>query len=83
MTDNQRKAFGFAGSNILWDEIVLALQQSQETLVMHAIGQNPKGDERVHACGQADGVNMALSLLIALRQEARKLNGLTEEQNLA
>jgi hypothetical protein len=50
---------------------------------MHAISSEPKGEDRAHACGQADGVNMIYSLLISLRQEARALNGLTSEQDLA
>jgi hypothetical protein len=83
MTENQRNVFGFAGKNPLWTEILEALQQSQETLWMHAIGAQVKGEDRVHACGQADGVNMALSLLINLRSEARALNGLTAEEDLA
>ena len=83
ITENQLKAFGFAGTNFLWSEILIALQQSQEQLWMHAIGAEVKGEERVHACGQADGINMALSLLINLRQEARKLNGLTPDEDLA
>ena len=50
---------------------------------MHAISSQVKGEDRVHACGQADGVNMALSLLINMRAEARTLNGLTAEEDLA
>jgi hypothetical protein len=83
MTENQRNLFGFAGKNPLWDEILNALQQSQETLWMHAISSQVKGEDRIHTCGQADGVNMALSLLINLRNEARQLNGLTTEEDLA
>jgi hypothetical protein len=49
---------------------------------MHAIGESVKGEDRVHACGQADGANMIFSMLIALRQEARALNGLTSEEDL-
>lgn len=58
------------------------VQQTQESLWMHAISSQPKGEDRAHACGQADGVNMIYSLLISLRKEARKLNGLTEEEDL-
>lgn len=83
MTEKQRNLFGFAGKNALWDEIVSVLQQSQETLWMHAISSQVKGEDRIHTCGQADGVNMALSLLINLRNEARVLNGLTAEEDLA
>jgi hypothetical protein len=83
MTDNQRNAFGFIGKSVLWDEILKAIQESQETLWMHAVSATPKGDDRAHSCGQADGANMIYSMLIALRQEAKRLNGLTEEEDMA
>lgn len=83
MTEAQRTAFGFPGSNNVWDEVMNVIEQTQETLWMQAISVNSKGEDRVHACGQADGVNMILSLLIAMRQEARALNGLTSEEDLA
>ena len=83
MTDNQRNAFGFIGKSVLWDEILKAIQESQETLWMHAVSATPKGEDRAHSCGQADGANMIYSMLIALRQEARRLNGLTEEEDMA
>jgi len=82
MTDEQRNVFGFIGKSALWDQILKAIQESQETLWMHAIGESVKGEDRVHACGQADGANMIFSMLIALRQEARSLNGLTSEEDL-
>lgn len=83
MTESQRNIFGFAGKNPVWDEVMKTIQQTQETLWMHAISVNQKGEDRVHACGQADGVNMIYSLLLNLRQEARQLNGLTVEEDLA
>jgi hypothetical protein len=82
MTDNQRNAFGFMGTNLVWSEVIDIIQQTQESLWMHAVNAQSKGEDRIHACGQADGVNMIYSLLISLRQEARKLNGLTEEEDL-
>lgn len=82
MTQNQRNAFGFLGKNLVWDEVLSVIQQSQESLWMHAINAETKGEDRIHSCGQADGVNMIYSLLISLRQEARRLNGLTEEEDL-
>lgn len=83
MTDNQHKAFGFIGTNNVWNEILKVIQESQEQLWMHAVSTEAKGEDRIHACGQADGVNMIYSLLISLRQEARALNGLTSEEDLA
>lgn len=83
MTEQQRNAFGFIGQSLLWDEIIKAIQETQETLWMHAISATPKGEDRAHACGQADGANMIFSMLIALRQEAKALNGLiSEDDNL-
>ena len=79
ITEKQRTAFGFIGTNLVWDEMLSVIQQTQEALWMQAVSINSKGEDRIHACGQADGVNMIYSLLISSRQEARKLNGLTEE----
>jgi hypothetical protein len=50
---------------------------------MGAVGNSVKGEDRIHACGQADGVNLVYSTLLTLRSEALKLNGLTEDDNLA
>jgi len=83
MTENQRNLFGFAGNNELWAEMIKVIEQTQEQLWMHAISAEPKGEDRVHACGQADGANMILSLFISLRNEAKTLNGLTSDDNLA
>jgi hypothetical protein len=83
MTEDQHKAFGFIGNNNVWTEVLKVIQQTQEQLWMHAVSSNPKGEDRAHACGQADGVNMIYSLLVTLRQEARALNGLTPEEDLA
>lgn len=55
----------------------------QEQMWMGAIRGDIHGEDRVHACGQADGVNLVFSTLLALRSEALKLNGLTEEKDLA
>lgn len=82
MTDDQFKAFGFIGTNNVWNEVLKVIQHTQETLWMQAISINQKGEDRIHACGQADGVNMIYSLLISLRQEARELNGLTNKEDL-
>jgi hypothetical protein len=83
MTQRERAAYGFAGKNHMWDQIVDTIQQMQEQLWMHAVGNSVKGEDRAHACGQADGVNLVYSTLLTLRQEALKLNGLTEEKDLA
>lgn len=83
MTENQRDAFGFIGKSKLWDEVLALVQQTQETLWMQAISANSKGEDRIHTCGQADGANMILSLLISMRQEAKAMNGLTSEEDLA
>ena len=83
MTQKERAAYGFAGKNHMWDQIEETIQQMQETMWMHAISNNVKGEDRAHACGQADGVNLVYSTLLTLRQEALKLNGLTDEKDLA
>jgi hypothetical protein len=83
MTQSERAAYGFSGKNHMWDQIIETIQQMQETMWMHAISNNVKGEDRVHACGQADGVNLVYSTLLTLRSEALKLNGLTEEKDLA
>ena len=83
MTQKERAAYGFAGKNHIWDQVIETIQQMQEQLWMHAVGNNVKGEDRAHACGQADGVNLVYSTLLTLRTEALKLNGLTEEKDLA
>lgn len=83
ITENQKKAFGFSGTNLLFDEVIRFLQDTQNTLVLQAINSATKGEDRVHFCGQADGVNYILSALVDLRKEAMKLNGLTVDENLA
>jgi hypothetical protein len=82
MTQSERAAYGFAGKNHMWDQIIDTIQQMQEQFWMAAISNNQKGEDRVHACGQADGINLVYSTLLTLRSEALKLNGLTEENNL-
>jgi hypothetical protein len=83
MTDNQKTAFGFAGKNLLWSELLLHLNEIQTALTLQAIAQSCKGEDRVHLCGQADAVNYVISSLINIRQEARQLNGLTPSEDLA
>lgn len=83
MTQKERAAYGFAGKNHMWDQIIETIQQMQEQFWMAAISNNVKGEDRVHACGQADGINLVFSTLLTLRSEALKLNGLTDEDNLA
>ena len=83
MTENQRTLFGFLGKNELWDEMLKVIQETQESLWLHAISSQVKGEDRTHVCGQADGVNMILSLFISLRNEAKALNGLTSDDTLA
>jgi hypothetical protein len=50
---------------------------------MIAISKDCKGEDRIHTAGQADGINLVLSALIELRKQARQLNGLTPEEDLA
>jgi hypothetical protein len=50
---------------------------------MLAISKDCKGEDRIHAAGQADGINLLLSTLIELRKQARELNGLTTNEDLA
>lgn len=83
MTEKERALYGFMGKNALWDHMILTIQQMQEQLWMAAVSNNVKGEDRIHACGQADGVNLVYSTLLTLRSDALKLNGLTEEDNLA
>jgi hypothetical protein len=83
MTENQKQAFGFAGKNLVWSEIVKHLNEIQTALTLQAISQSVKGEDRTHLCGQADAVNYVISSLINIRQEARQLNGLTPDEDLA
>ena len=83
MTEDQKNAFGFSGKNRVWSEICKVLEQLQEQHWMVAISKDCKGEDRIHAAGQADGINLVLSTLIELRKQARQLNGLTPEKDLA
>jgi hypothetical protein len=83
MTDDQAKAFGFAGKNQLWTEITKLIEELQEQHWMIAISKDCKGEDRIHASGTADGINIILSTLAEYRKQARILNGLTPEEDLA
>jgi len=83
MTENQKDAFGFSGKNIVWSEVLKIIEQLQEQHWMLAISKDCKGEDRIHAAGQADGINLLLSTLIELRKQARELNGLTTNEDLA
>ena len=83
MTENQKDAFGFSGKNNIWSELLNVVEQLQEQHWMLAISKDCKGEDRIHAAGQADGINLVLSTLIELRKQARQLNGLTPDEDLA
>ena len=83
MTENQKDAFGFSGKNLVWSEICNVIEQLQEQHWMLAISKECKGEDRIHAAGQADGINLTLSTLIELRRQAKELNGLTNKEDLA
>ena len=56
MTENQKDAFGFSGKNIVWSEVLKVIEQLQEQHWMLAISKDCKGEDRIHAAGQADGI---------------------------
>jgi len=83
MTENQKDAFGFSGKNSVWSEVLKVIEQLQEQHWMLAISKDCKGEDRIHEAGQADGINLLFSTLIELRKQARELNGLTTNEDLA
>lgn len=83
MTENQKDAFGFSGKSNVWSEVLNVIEQLQEQHWMMAISKECKGEDRIHAAGQADGINLTLSTLIELRRQAKELNGLTNNEDLA
>lgn len=83
MTEDQKNAFGFSGKNIVWSEVIKLIEAMQQQQWMIAIGKDTRGEDRIHACGSADGVNLVLSTLVQFRQDARQLNGLTPTEDLA
>jgi hypothetical protein len=83
MTDDQKTAFGFAGKNITWTETIKLIEAIQQQQWMTAVSRETKGEDRIHACGSVDGINLILSTLVQFRQDARKLNGLTPNEDLA
>jgi hypothetical protein len=80
MTEDQRTAFGFSGTNQTYSEIVKFLQSLQNTLVLQAISSSTQGEDRIHLCGQAEGINYALSAIIDMRNQALHMNGLTPDR---
>jgi len=83
MTEDQKNAFGFSGKNIVWTEVIKLIEDMQQQQWMIAISKDTKGEDRIHACGSADGINLVLSTLVQFRQDARQLNGLTPTEDLA
>lgn len=83
ITENQKKAFGFSGTNIIWSELLKFLQETQETLMLQAISHTTRGEDRIHFCGQTDAINYVMSALIEMRKQCRQLNGLTPDEDLA
>jgi hypothetical protein len=83
MTDDQKNAFGFAGKSVTWTEVIKLIEAMQQQQWMTAVSKDTKGEDRIHACGSVDGINLVLSTLVQFRQEARKLNGLTPDEDLA
>lgn len=82
ITEAQRTAFGFAGENLVFTEVCKLIEQLQEQQWMIAISRDTKGEDRIHAAGNADGVNLVLSTLAQFRVEARRLNGLTDKEEV-
>lgn len=83
ITEEQKNAFGFSGKNQLWSEMLKFLQEQQQSLMLEAVSITSHGEDRIHLCGQAEAINYTLSALIELRRQARKLNGLTPDEDLA
>lgn len=83
MTEDQKNAFGFSGKILLWEEICKILNAMQEQEIFIAISKDTKGEDRIHAAGRVDGINMVMNTLNWYREEARKLNGLTSSETLA
>jgi hypothetical protein len=83
MTDDQKNAFGFAGKNVTWTEVIKLIESMQQQQWMAAVSREMKGEDRIHACGSVDGINLVLSTLVQFRQNARQLNGLTPNEDLA
>lgn len=83
MTEDQKNAFGFSGTNLLWNEVAKLIDELQQHHWMTAISRDCKGEDRIHAAGTADGINIVLSTLVEYRKQARILNGLTPEEDLA
>ena len=83
MTQEQVAAFGFAGKNALWDEISKVLNAMQEQEMFTVIARSTVGEDRIHAAGRCDGINMVISTLNHIREDARKKMGLTPTEDLA
>lgn len=75
ITEKQKTAFSFGGGNLLWDEICIVLNALQEEEMLIAINRETKGEDRIHATGRVDGINLVMSTLNYIRDEALKENG--------
>lgn len=82
LNQDQATAFGFAGKNELWKQILIVLEAMQERETLIAIGRDTLGENRIHASGRADGITDAIATLRYYRQEARKLSGLNPEEDV-
>ena len=69
------EAFGFEGTNKLWDALLAHTQECIQDEVETAISRETTGEDRIHAAGRAESLNDFLVSLHHLRDQALKHRG--------
>lgn len=69
------EAFGFDGTNQLWDALLAHAQECIQDEVETAISRETLGEHRIHAAGRAEALNDFLVSLHQLRDEAVRRRG--------
>ena len=72
---DQLEAFGFDGTNPLWDALLAHTQECIQDEVETAISRETTGEDRIHAAGRAEALNDFLISLHHLRDEAVRRRG--------
>ncbi|MGA1375866.1 MAG: hypothetical protein ACO32S_04590 [Steroidobacteraceae bacterium] len=69
------EAFGFDGTNPLWDALLAHTQECIQDEIETAISRETLGEHRIHAAGRAEALNDFLVSVHQLREEALRRRG--------
>jgi len=71
MSDIDLTAFGFQGTNPLWDAIHRQLELYEQTETVMALDITPKGETRAYLAGKAAGLAEFRQHLLDLRRQVK------------